>query len=470
MGFLIQISDDTRTMLNRLRTHPAEVLGKPYGGYILFLVGGADTEALAWLQNNILALDSLTADILAYAIFAKRFNIEYAVTGKAQRIMPKSTHRRAIPPEVMRLVKSGILGWEMDGNEITAVTYAVDEIARQFGVLAELPCMIILDALPTRDMEVIHLSDTTTDRVIPTLRQAIAAMLQVPTYDVFMDKVRRLYELQKLLNESERLSRDLERQQLELNNRIVQQCIFFDAYYQEFLSGARASLVRAHLRGFRALVAKLLLELGRLIYSPWGSFAPSDPDYLQFERALQRASELREVLAAYEGTAYRLNALATRFDWPLSPDDYVRYATIYNKHVTRLIGGLPPCSDTDTRDNCLVLEYQLRAKLEDIITEILEGLPNKEGLLARIKGSEDKRRTDLTQKLEQITKTRLSLEQEVKILTAELVRMEKPSLIASISSISRKQHLTSFRRQLKDTTITFANGWLRPELLLEILK
>ena len=53
MGFLVKIDKDDKAILDKLAVNPSAVFGEPYGGYILFLAGGAEKEMLSWLSENM---------------------------------------------------------------------------------------------------------------------------------------------------------------------------------------------------------------------------------------------------------------------------------------------------------------------------------------------------------------------------------------------------------------------------------
>ena len=58
---------------------------------------------------------------------------------------------------VTSFVNSGNVGWVMDGDEINAITYGTDEVARYFGVVDALPCLLVMDAVPKQSFELLSL-------------------------------------------------------------------------------------------------------------------------------------------------------------------------------------------------------------------------------------------------------------------------------------------------------------------------
>src|SRR5687767_6288318 len=55
-------------LLRHLKRSPHEVFGQPYAGYLIFMATEFDREVVDWLRDNVVALDSLTGDDVAFAI------------------------------------------------------------------------------------------------------------------------------------------------------------------------------------------------------------------------------------------------------------------------------------------------------------------------------------------------------------------------------------------------------------------
>ena len=151
-----------------------------FSAYMFFLAGEHDKFVIDWLvAKNALELDSLIIDSdIAFAIFAQRITIKLRIDALYKRT-PKMLGTVDLADvadkwKVSRLVKSGTLGMAVDGDEIAAVTYATDAIAKQFGVLDKLPCVVVFDAIPSKRMEVIRLTEGSLENFIPLLRTAIA--------------------------------------------------------------------------------------------------------------------------------------------------------------------------------------------------------------------------------------------------------------------------------------------------------
>ena len=113
MGFYVSIDKYKMDVLRMLQKKPEEVFGKPYGGYILFLAGGADQEILLWISENIAILDSLTGDDIAFGIFAQNFRCRLNMRNSTQK---NSADRRIIDMTLGHLEKSPLPGFPDRGG------------------------------------------------------------------------------------------------------------------------------------------------------------------------------------------------------------------------------------------------------------------------------------------------------------------------------------------------------------------
>jgi hypothetical protein len=178
MGFHVDLDDNSRRIVDLVKSDPGKILGKPYAAYMLFLITEHDQAELKWLLDNAKSLDSLTGDDIAYAVFAQRFNVRLRINEPATR-KPKHLGNAEVanmdtPSGVTRLVNSGKFGMVMDGDEFTAITYATDKIASELQITDKLPCMVIVDAVPAEEPCIIKLDEQITGSLIQLLRKSIA--------------------------------------------------------------------------------------------------------------------------------------------------------------------------------------------------------------------------------------------------------------------------------------------------------
>jgi hypothetical protein len=178
VGFHVRLDDDSKKIVDLVSTDPSKVLGKLYAAYMLFLVAEPDQAELKWLLDNAKALDSLTGDDIAYAVFAERFKVRLE-TGEHRPRPPKNVGEASVaditsPFGVTRLVKNGAFGMVVDGDEVTAITYGTDRVARELGIIDKLPCMVVIDAVPSEELCVIQLDEQITGSLMQLLRKSIA--------------------------------------------------------------------------------------------------------------------------------------------------------------------------------------------------------------------------------------------------------------------------------------------------------
>lgn len=192
MGYHVRIDEQSQALLGALTLEPDKVFGKLYSGYLLFLVTQHDKQQLDWVVSNAPGLDSLTGHYLAYAIFAKSFPIKFRTDAPRSVVESLWTDRamsnakKEIPPELLkhprevtRLVENGDFGVILDGDELTAITYGTDLVARELGVLDKLPCLVVLDAIPTQSPQVIPLTPKLLPDLFPHLRGAVSRFYAV---------------------------------------------------------------------------------------------------------------------------------------------------------------------------------------------------------------------------------------------------------------------------------------------------
>ena len=181
-------------LVDLIRRSPHEIFRRPYAGYLIFLFAKADACVANWMRDELISLDSLTGPDIAGVVFAKRVTIPvtvmYRETPRPSRSTIDHYHgtvdlndvevRPGYHPEyyfTKPMVEHGGLEWDDSVQELEAVTYATDEIARAFDVVSNLPCLIVADAVPTKEVEVIPLRETALSRIIPVLRNAIGNFL-----------------------------------------------------------------------------------------------------------------------------------------------------------------------------------------------------------------------------------------------------------------------------------------------------
>jgi hypothetical protein len=217
MGFHVRLDDESQRLVEFVSTDPSKLLGKVYAAYILFLIGVPDEVELKWLLDHAKALDSLTGADIAYAVFAERFNVKLktdefnlAPDRPPANVGQASVENINTPRGVRRLVKDGTFGMVVDGDELTAITYGTDRVARELGILDKLPCMVVIDAVPRKDLCVISLDEDITKKLIPLLRKSIAKFSSEKGDKTIRGYAEQIIGMQDLIAQENRRSEELQ--------------------------------------------------------------------------------------------------------------------------------------------------------------------------------------------------------------------------------------------------------------------
>jgi hypothetical protein len=179
MGFHIKINESSERMLSTLKTSPEEIFQSRYHCYLLFLVGASDDEAMNWLVKNVVSLDSLTGAEIAFGIFMK--NLRIPLETNSEPVKGKPVIAASIPIEgfkaantsTERIIKNHLQQHVYNGDEVVAITYATDIVAREFRVLDRLPCMLLLDPIPFGNVQVVQLTNVVCNHLINIIRRSV---------------------------------------------------------------------------------------------------------------------------------------------------------------------------------------------------------------------------------------------------------------------------------------------------------
>src|SRR5262249_30582008 len=125
----------------------------------------------------------------------------------ASRVRLKASSPGVLPLDEIHKIRGEVLvdarrrsRWRDDERELTATTYATDLVARELGVLDHLPCVVFLDAQPSRsvslsvlsnNMEVLSIADEGNDarKIIRILRGAIQRLRNHLAFDGFQERL-----------------------------------------------------------------------------------------------------------------------------------------------------------------------------------------------------------------------------------------------------------------------------------------
>jgi len=205
VGFHVRLDDESNQLIRLVQSDPSKAFGRLYSAYMLFLIGERDESELKWLLDNAKALDSLTGRHIAYAVFAKQFKVKLRTHSSESDRAPRTVGQIGLgeiqaSQNVTRLVKDGSFGMVVDGDEITAITYGTDMVARELGLLQKLPCLVIVDAIPAKRLCVITLDEGVTSSLMGLLRKAIAEFQASGGDTTIRDDAEHLLEIQKSIS------------------------------------------------------------------------------------------------------------------------------------------------------------------------------------------------------------------------------------------------------------------------------
>lgn len=433
MGFYVSIDKYKMDVLRMLQKKPEEVFGKPYGGYILFLAGGADQEILLWISENIAILDSLTGDDIAFGIFAQNFRCRLNMRNSTQK---NSADRRVIDMTLEELLsarsvtsifKSGRHGWIMDGDEINAITYGTDEAARMFGVMAELPCMIIMDGVPKGSFEIFPLDTCSITFLITALRGSIQLLRSAENYPYYRQLMNEVLMLQE---NKDAIQGNIQNAKMLYNLFQVAQC---DDTRQEqntdFLS---------------AIDSSALAKFDLLLKSH---------DVNPFSHDMIQARKKVEVMLTYNQTIYTLCLYVNEQNWPLDEPWRSKYLNAYQKWVRLLLSNAPSEPDLSSPDECKLI-------IDELIIDRNELICSTVALL----------RAELESQIQDLASSQQRFEQEIREKVAVLYHKSQPSFVDCFKKQVYRDRQKTITHHFRNKALAYSRSWLRPETLVEVMK
>ena len=488
--FSVQIDNGAHRLLRRLKANPAGVFPRPYKGYLLFLAGSADQPVLDWLARNMIALDSLTGEDIAFGVFARSYRFKLKTNQGSSRHVPQHVGEVEASEivdgrwAVERLVKSGRCGWISNGDELSAVTYASDEIARGFDVLDSLPCAIAMDCLPGESHRVIELSEEVREAFIPLLRSALAEFSSAPGFrdlegaiqpillthtkleQLDQEKVSVLETLRTLRERADRLQgrSDPSIDLLELTR---------------WFNSAREALFRGSVADFRhALTGSRRRVPARRGVPARGLEFHSDALIAVIEDANEKFKILHELRKTIESLEFYRDSLT----WPLTTEWSARFLTIIENYVAKLVGH-EVTSIPNSRQACGRMIQELVQAQRLTIDGITSKLPSPEEIWETRSRSLERRnqlllegvRSAIDREEEGLHRLELTLPQRRKVLESELERLARKYSAAKLPSFSvhlqgalNELKLNSYGREARSAASVFTGTPFKPDMLLKV--
>ncbi|MFE9207610.1 hypothetical protein [Micromonospora sp. NPDC007230] len=454
MGFRIQLDVDHKAveLVRHLKRSPAEVFGRPYAGYLIIMATEFDHEVIEWLKENVIALDSVTGGDVAFAVFTRKFRVPVGVRGSCapQACLPELPLRE-ISDEcpwwtIERLVRSGKLGWLADKDELTLVTYGTDEMARAFGVVADLPCLLIIDALPQEQFDIMPLQGVDLDTLFRLIRYSVGQLIRTPSLPAFRSLAEELAFTEEQIRTA---GTDVARSSAALDRTPPPQAVaeLVQAAYER----ARVALSAGATRQFVNILRESLKAI------------PSDATM----SAHALATEKRPELLRTDQTIRTLTHYLRECSWPLAEPHRSAYARVLNRHV---VLHRESVLNLDDSVQCAEMIAALRAQNAAIVDSILQGLPTLNVLVTQAVSDQERVVESAMRRLEETKKGLDVLRARQKRLIRELGVTEYPSLSAILGKVARQERLAVAKRKVGSFAGAFAGAALSPSTLLEVAR
>lgn len=361
--FTVEYVDSVDPLIGIVQTDPSAIFAKPHMGYLLFLFGEADPEVADWIRQYLRALDSLLGPDIAGAVFVKSFETRALVRSYYTRQWdpPRKIRDGKVDLSEINYVESTAVASPMLNDQhdpsmeaqrsfedLTATTYASDEVARALGLLAELPCIVFLDAIPgpmrCHRLQAENLSDA-----LSIVRGVVGKLVADSRFDEYRsllvsahDAGAKISVLRHAAASNDQLGRDNLRL---LRNPMIPQ-----------LRAALDSLLEGSARRFRHAV--------------WQVSLPTDAIEQARARASMYAARLTHVCRTIRGVDFYL-----KMEWPISAPDHARLAALIANHVAAVLDVVALPTDQFNKSVILDVAEALKGVRAEVIAEIWGDLP-----------------------------------------------------------------------------------------------
>jgi len=432
-------------ILRLLRERPALTFDRPYAGYLLFLFGQSDEAIATWFSRNLVALDSLTGSTIAGVVFADRVRIRVAV--EQGRHHPLNTEEVPIDEiqsgyqadyRYERLVSDDGKSSFSGEAEVTAVTYAADEVARVMNLTSDLPCIVILDAIPSGEIEVLRLgANDPTTTIIAILRDLVSEFRS-------KDRYRRFFELLERIHDTDEEIKDLNVKAATARKNCAATRGTSVPERLSWPPKAKAALIADNLRDFRSALQAAPAELRT--------------------RMLSNLKADGRNLAGLAKTIGTLQYYCRR--WPLSEDEHARLRNILCNHASAYV------SATGINTRCVEeveatvaqlaeaqqnLQARYLAELPDISKEFSDFVESIDEQATRWEAEANLREVEVQEK-----------DHEQAQLLEELKQCEIPRLQEAFRRLASRRGIQVKTKTYRAAVADWIGGFLKPEMVIKI--
>jgi hypothetical protein len=449
MGFHVRLKEDDERLLRFLKTSPSDVFGRPYAGYLFFLIGGADTVALEWLRKHLVALDSLTGEFVAFALFADKVPVQLDVAfGGVER---HEAFLGDVPfTDVERIdtyVKHGKLGFVANGDHLNAVTYATDRVARAFGVLDRLPCLVVLDAFPSDDVDVIDLRDDEMTKLLEMLRIAVHRLYTEPQFPEFSAALK---ELGGIRLDLDRINHAIGRKKHEISEMPTRHAI--ESTVSRLYRGIHDHLLAGSHRGFNVSIGQLINYL--------------KPSQLRINPAFEEGVSRRIVRVGK--TIAALRDFETK-SWPLDEHERSKYLEIVTKYVVPLLSAQPMVSTLPTREEFVDLQSALTHLQSGLMAGVFASFGTEAHATDALMSAYSEKQRVAQDEIRQLTVELDTVRERGREAVHQCVGKAAPSLRRILREIGRERKIRVAGRAVTDKLAAYAGKVTDPETILKVL-
>lgn len=433
MGFQISLKETDDLLLRKLLSDPKEIFSKPYIGYLIFAVGKSDTDQMDWLKANLIELDALTRDIIAFSIIAEEVRVELKIGDcYSEKRSPRYLGEFEIS-EVYRidsLARNGKLEKLTDGDFLSALTYGAGRVSRFFNVIDKMPCIIAIDGNNPGSYSVIEFDSELVSDLIKIMRKVVSALISNVNCKLYLDLVKKIGEIDDELN----------RERFRQNPNLYADQSSFESALFTCLEDINSALERGTHRGFRS-------ALGRV------------EKKLDIELSYDLSEHFGSIISGTTKTIEHLNKFENE-NWPLNPESFSNFEALINKHAARLHPDVKNIKILNNPDFCNLLISMLKELKRKYVEEIVAGL-NVSSAARKVYFSKVKMENDWKDKIS-------ALESRRSYYLNTIAENKFPSVHEELQKELKLRSKNIFKRKLIIESKEYASKVLDPKNILKI--
>lgn len=462
MGFRIEFDHDadTEKFLDKLRTSPAEIFSAPYLGYMLFLWTGHEDRLIKAFSRQLVKLDALTGDIVAFVLFSARFGSRISTGWSSkERREPTAIHSINLSDlkrfGITRLVKGGACGWVNDGDQIVATTFAVDNIARTLKISSELPCLLLFDPFFEGTFKVVPLTKTLIDEIIPLTRTVLDRLQQDPRNEELYRSIKRLKSLE---DATPGLELRLDIKPPAIKEQINEHTAA--AHYSTKLSELRCFIIEGKSSAKLRDVAKSFLKIGN-------TSLPEEGLLGNYYDSISSTTEYRVLLTK---TVASLIYYESQQCWPLQEEWRDRFKKGTGRYIHKLLPDIEDSWLPNDFASLKLIEGRIIDLRERYISQIIQTLPSQNTIVSVWQRFTAEQNRLEASRLESLRTQLSSIDNEVGEVCKKLASLRGISFSDIFSKEAKILGITTSTRSLSSDIFNVMKPFLRPQTLIRLLR